>query len=247
MSETTTAALEAVPQEALEAVNRGSISWKSLAELLTKGRRPERVQRPNTLPIPAEITETQLQAMKHLLEIFGKVVPTERRALEDAEVGLLIDERLTLDTIKDMAETRIGHIRTTVLNHMDVVKERDNEGKPFIDDAGYYTVLVDKDGHYIPDEKVQIGVPNMEKVFSWERRNSSPDIDLSALQAMADDPHIPEITHEDWLAMTEQVRVFSEHKAMLHLKKHPKLLAVLDRVAKAGTAGGSFNMRKAPK
>lgn len=248
MSDTTTStALEAVPQEALEAVNRGSISWKSLAELLTKGRKPAKVARPETLPIPAVITEKQLEAMKHLLDVFGKVVPTERRALEDSEIGSLIDERLTLDTIKDMVETRIGHIRTTALNHMDVVKERDNDGKPFLDDEGYYTVLVDKDGHYIPDDKVQVGVPNMEKVFSWERRNASPDIDLAALQILADDPHVPEITHDDWLAMTEQTRVFSEHKAMLHLKKHPKLLAVLDRVAKSGTAGGSFNMRKAPK
>lgn len=249
MSETTATSLEAVPQEALEAVNKGSISWKTLAELLTKGRKPVKVERPAVLPVPAEITEKQIEAMRHLLDVFGKVVPTERRALEVSEIAALIDERLTLDIIKEMAETRIGHIRTTVLNHMDVSKENafDNVtdrplGGDLIEEA-----LIDKEGHYVPDSKVQVGAPNQEKVFSWERSTIAPDIDLDALKGLADDETVPEFTHQDWLAMTEQVRVFNEHRAMIHVKKNTKLLAVLQRCAKAGTARGSLYMRKPAK
>lgn len=241
--------LEAVPQEALEAVNRGSISWKALADLLTRGRKPVKVARPEVLPIPAEITETQLLAMKHLLEVFGKVVPTERRVLDSSEIGALIDERLTLDIIKDMAETRIGHIRTTVLNHMDVAKENafDNVTDRPLGGDPIEEALIDKEGHYVPDSKVQVGASNMEKVFSWERSTIAPDIDLDALKALADDETVPDFTHQDWLAMTEQVRVFNEHRAMTHIKKNTKLLAVLQRCAKAGTARGSLYMRKASK
>ena len=250
MSDTTATSLEAVPQEALEAVNKGSISWKALAELLTKGRKPVKVERPAVLPVPAEITEKQIEAMRHLLDVFGKVVPTERRALETSEIAALIDERLTLDIIKEMAETRIGHIRTTVLNHMDVEKEnafdKVTEPRPLggdpIEDA-----LIDKEGHYVPDSKVQAGAPNQEKVFSWERSNLAPDIDLDELRTVAEDEKVPEFTHQDWLAMTEQVRVFNEHRAMTHIKKNPGLLSILQRCAKPGTARGSLYMRKPAK
>jgi hypothetical protein len=233
-------ALEAIPQEALDGVNKGSITWSNLAKLLVRDRTTEVVPKPVKLPLPANISEDQILAMKRLLEIFGSVVPTARRALEPRERASLMEERQVIDTVATMAETRKDGIRTTVLNHNDVTKEHANGGKP-LDDAS-----IDKDGHYLADDKDIVTVPDSDKVFSWETSRFEPEINLAKLKALAEDDNVPEFTHADWLAMTEQTRVWDEHKTMAHLKRHPQLLAIIARAAEpAKPPRGALYVRKA--
>jgi hypothetical protein len=232
-------ALEAVPQEALDGVNTGSITWSNLAKLLVRDRTTEVVPKPVKLPLPAHISEDQILAMKRLLEIFGSVVPTERRALEPRERASLMEERQVIDTVATMAETRKDGIRTTVLNHLDVTKEFDNGGNPLDTDA-------DKDGHYLAADKDIVSVPDSDKVFSWETSRFEPEINLAKLKALAEDPEVPEFTHADWLSMTEQTRVWDESKTMAHLKRHPELLSVIARAAEPAKAPrGALYVRKA--
>jgi hypothetical protein len=234
-------ALEAVPQEALDGVNTGSITWVNLAKLLVRGQ-PETPVAPKQvkLPLPAHITEEQVLAIKRLVEIYGSVVPTVRRALEARERAALMEERQVIDAVANMVETRKDGIRTSVLNHLDVTKESDNGGRPLED------TLLDKDGHYLAPDKDIVTAPDSDKVFSWETSRFEPEINLVRLKAMAEDPGVPEFTHADWLAMTEQTRVWNEVKTMAHLKKNPSLLAVLARVAEPAKAPrGALYVRKA--
>jgi hypothetical protein len=234
-------ALEAVPQEALDGVNTGSITWANLAKLLVRGQpEPPAPLRPVKLPLPARITEEQILAMKRLLDIFGSVVPTVRRALEPRERAALLEERQVIDTVGGMVESRKDGIRTSVLNHLDVTKESNNGGRPLTDTP------TDKDGHYLAEGKDTVSVPESDSVFSWETSRFEPEINLARLKALADDPDVAEITHTDWLAMTEQTRVWNEAKTMAHLKKNPRLLAVLARVAEPAKAPrGALYVRKA--
>jgi hypothetical protein len=232
-------ALEAVPKEALDGINTGSITWANLARLLVRDRPTEVAPRPTKLPIPARITEEQILAMKRLLEIFGSVVPTVRRALEPKERAALMDERLVIDTVAAMAEGRKEGIRTTVLNHLDVTKESNNGGQP-LDTA------TDKDGHYLADDKDIVTAGDSDKVFSWETSTFEPEINLAKLKALSDDPDEPMFTHNDWLAMTEQTRVWDEHKTMALLKRRPELLSIIARAAEPAKAPrGALYVRKA--
>lgn len=233
-------ALEAVPKEALDGVNTGSITWANLAKLLVRREpEPKLPARPPKLPLPADINEEQVLAIKRLLEIFGKVVPSVRRALEPRERAALMEERLVIDTVGNMVESRKDGIRTTVLNHLDVTKESHNGGQPLDGD-------IDKDGHYLADDKDTVSVPDSDKVFSWETSRFEPEINLAKLKALSEDDSVPEFTHADWLAMTEQTRVWDERKTMAHLKKHPALLAIIARAAEPAKAPrGALYVRKA--
>jgi hypothetical protein len=237
--QTQSQALEVIPDEVVAAVNSGSITWAALAKALVRHRPTEQPAPPPKLPLPAKINEDQIKALTRLLEIFGSVVPTVRRALEPKERAAIMEERQTLDVVGGMVETRKEGIRTSVLNHNDVTREHDNGGKPLTD------APTDKDGHYLADDKDIITVPDSDRVFSWETSRREPDINLDKLKALADDPAVPEITHADWLAMTTQTRVFDEHKTMTHLKDNPALLSIIARAAEPAVVRGALYVRKA--
>jgi hypothetical protein len=233
----TSQALELIPDEIVAAVNSGSITWEELAKALVRQRPAETPVLPTKLPLPAHINDDQIKALTRLLEIYGSVVPAVRRELEPKERAALMEERLTLDVVGNMVEGRKDGIRTSVLNHLDVSK--DHGGPPL------EGVATDKDGHYLADSKDVVPVPDSDKVFSWETSRREPTIDEVRLEALAEDPDVPEFTHADWLAMTVQTRAFDEHKAMTHLKKNPALLSAVARAAQPGRVQGALFVRKA--
>jgi hypothetical protein len=232
-------ALEVIPDDVLAAVNKGSITWANLAKALVRKRPTEAIPPPPKLPLAAKINDDQIKALTRLLEIFGSVVPSVRRALEPRERASLMEERQTLGVVENMVESRKDGIRTTILNHNDVTRESGNGGKPLRD------ALIDKDGHYLADDKDIVAVPDSDKVFSWETSRREPEINLDRLKALSEDPAVPEFTHEDWLAMTVQTRVWDENKTMQHLKKNPKLLSVIARAAEPAVTRGALYVRKA--
>jgi hypothetical protein len=165
-------------------------------------------------PLPAVITEKQSAALAHLPEVFGKVIPTEVRALTPDEVTTLMDERLTLDEIAALAEDRKKEIR--------------NDETPR-----------DKEGHVLTAAKIP--APEFGKVFSWELRNNGGTLNPDALLALVE---AGTIDRQVYLDMTTQVRVVDENKFMLQLKKHPELIDVLGDAVTETSQTGSFYVRK---
>ncbi len=192
--------------------------WKALAV-------PEAAEVETQAPLPAVITDTQKAALAKLTKVFGKVVPTEVRALTDDEVTDLMDERLTLDEVEKLAKDRKAVIRTTVLNHIDTETEEE--------------VPRDKEGHVLRAAKVDD--PAHGKSFSWEMRKHGGALDPEGLLALVEAGTIERSTY---LAMTTQVRVVDENKVMLELKKHPELIDALgDAITKTGQTG-ALNLRE---
>jgi len=202
----------------------GTIKLPDLWKALAVPAPSEAVAQP---PLPAVITEKQSAALAHLPEVFGKVIPTEVRALTPDEVTTLMDERLTLDEIAALAEDRKKEIRTTVLNHID-------------EEIGDDETPRDKEGHVLTAAKIP--APEFGKVFSWELRNNGGTLNPNALLALVE---AGTIDRQVYLDMTTQVRVVDENKFMLQLKKHPELIDVLGDAVTETSQTGSFYVRKA--
>lgn len=221
-------------------ITEDSISFDDLVKEVAPPE--ERHVKSTKVSLPAQITEEQRVALERLEEVFGQVVPTERRALESVEVTALVDERLTLNKIEDMAKKRKGDIRTTILHHLDV--EAEESGQADEDTS------TDADGHYILKGNAED--PEHGKRFSREVRNNAPRLSAGAIEALlADEETLAELeaegvtfTREDYLSMTRQVRVFDEEATMILLRKRPELVSVISRATKPGSRSASLHVRK---
>lgn len=182
-------------------------------------------------PAPTAITDSQRAALAQVTEVYGSVVPTERRSLTPAEVESLMAERLVLDEVKKMVEARSESLRTTVFNHLDV--EAEAAGVP--EGTG-----VDKDGHYILAGET-VGTEAGKK-FRREVRTSAPTLNADALKGLVDSG---DLAHDDYLAMTTQVRVVDENKVMLTLKKRPELIGAVTKALRPARRNAALWVRKA--
>jgi hypothetical protein len=191
---------------------------------------------PAEAPLPAVITDQQKAALDRLPEVFGRVVPQERRALQPTEVSLLLEERATLKTIADMAKDREADIRTTVLNAHDVRLEESGEDLSAVER--------DKDGHYIRKGEIRAEAGASQR-FSVEARSGSATVNPDLLRQLAADENEPWFTHDDYLKMTTQTRVFDEEKTMIALRSRPDLLAALRYATTPGRGSVAVTPRKA--
>lgn len=240
------AALERV-QQAIAKVASDSINFTDLLRLVapTPVLPPPPAQAP---PLPV-ITDEQRRALARVIEVFGVVVPDTRRTLAVPEVSALIEERLVLDEISELAEKRKDGIRTAVCNHLDCKIEEEAET---LRAAGETAELPPRDGkgHYVKPGKV--GAPGQPKQFSREVRSGAVSVDVDLLRALADDPALQEglaeagvdFTHEDYLAMTRPVRVLDEAKVMIALRSNPSLVHAIRLATKAAPATAAVSMRK---
>ena len=98
----------------------------SMTDLL-KALAPAPVSEPSPakVPAPRKITEKQRAAIERMPEVYGQVVPSERRALTSNEVRSLLDERVTLDEVKKAATARLEDITLIAHNHLDVEVEEE--------------------------------------------------------------------------------------------------------------------------
>lgn len=211
-----------VPAEITKAVTSGAIvSMDALIEALAP---PPAIVKVGALPVIAAIADDEKAALERLPEVYGSVVPTERREITPAETSSLLRERATLKTVEAMLKRRLDDIALTVLNHSDVDYETNGadpstvllgpDGEPWITDKG----------HVVRKVKIKGDDPALPKLFSVETRKGSPQMSESRFQELADDPDWENATHEDYLACTTQTRVWDNNKAMLHLRKKPSLL-----------------------
>jgi hypothetical protein len=185
------------------------------------------------VPLPAVITDEQEVALAELRKVYGKVVPTEARALTPVEVDALMTERLTLDEVEKLAKARKDAIRTTVLNHIDSEYGTDTKDGYAVGDAAS-----DKEGHVLCPTKVLSSEHG--NAFSWEISNRGGTLDVSALKALDAEGRID---HTLYLEMTDQTRVVNENKVMLVLQAHPELIDVLGEAVTKTNQVGSLYVR----
>lgn len=227
------ASLDVLVKAAMDKIEGGSISLKDVLIALSPAQ--VSADAPAILPVPTQITAAQHQAVEKVSKVFGQVVPVERRTLSSTEIAALVEEKETLDELKKMAEGRQENIRITVFNHFDVEAE---------DMGTAEGVLRDSNGFYILGGEAR-GEPDTPKKFTREVRQGSPTLNASALKALADDPEVEDFTHEDYLKMTTQTRVFDESKVILAMKKNPTLAVAISKAINPGNKTNSMNLRKA--
>lgn len=216
--------LEAATKAVLAQVASGKISLTDVLKALVPDHN-DRLPAPANVPLPAKITEKQKKALERLTEVYGKVVPTERRALQPTEIEALGHERETLDEIAKMAKARIENIRTTVYNHLDV--EVEAEDALWVSDAE--APLRDDKGFYIRSGEVT--TPDLDGRFTREEREGSPTVTVEGLQAAKEAGFL---SHAEFLACTRQVRLVDENGIIDAIRKNP---AVLRALAQATTPG----------
>lgn len=212
-------------------IEQGTISLADLVKEIAPEAPPAEI--PENIPLPAQVTEEQKDALQRLSEVFGSVVPTERRALEPGEVKALVEERKTLDPIEKMAKDRKEDIKKTIHNHLDVVAERDGR-------ADGATKRHPKEGFYLLDGEVS--APGADFKFKRAVRENAPTFNASSLLELVE---AGELAHKDYLAMTTQVRMVDEHKVMLLLKKRPDLLPAIAKATNPGSKTAAITVPKA--
>lgn len=234
-TETQSTELEVLVGKAVEKINSGALSMSDLLKALAPHAVAE--GKPSTpTPTAAVISDDERKALAKVVEVFGQVCPTEKRALLATEQDALIEEKQCLDTVKKMAEKRLTEgIRTIVFNHFDTEAEADEDFDP-------EQVERDKSGFLLTDGEAP-GTGNTGKKFTREVREGAPTLDVDGLKALADDPDFEEFTHKDFLAMTRQVRVVDENRVMEVLKKKPTLVTAIARATKPGKKTVSLNLR----
>jgi hypothetical protein len=169
-----------------------------------------------TPPTPTTISEAEREALSRLPEVFGRVAPEAPAPLSSLEADALLVERTLLGTIEKLVKTRKDDIRAIVNNALDAALAESGE----VDDD------TPRDAHgwcLVPGEVAG----DTEGRFVRTVRRGSVSVDLDRLQQLADDPECNLLTHEDWLALTRQTRVFDEAKAALALRDNPELLRAL--------------------
>ncbi len=203
-------------------VAKGTITLDDLTKALAEPE-PSALPVPKK-PLPAVITSKQKEALERLEEVFGSVVPEEARSLNQFEVNLLMEERVTLDEVESLAKTRKASIRTTLLNHFDT---ETNDYAP-----------EDKEGHKLIAAKAPSTTHG--KSFSWEISNRGGTLDAEALKEL-DEAGL--LDHDVYLSMTTPVRVLDEHKVMLALQKHPDLIETIGKAVTRTSKVGSLFVR----
>jgi len=215
----------------LARVTDGAITLSDLVKELA----PVQVSAPAPAVIPTAktITEAQRAAMARVPEVFGQVVPAVRRKLTVGEVESLITERTTLDEVKTMAEKRIEDIKVTVHNHLDTLIEATvpDDQRP----------LLDSSGHYISAGRA--GSNDLDREFSREPRTTSASLNVAALAALDTGEPDALLSHEQYLALTTQVRQVDEAKIMIALRKDPGLIRALAAATTPGKASTSMFLR----
>lgn len=197
-----------------------TITFEELVKALAPTTTPATHKAAKPAP-PVKLTEAQQSALARVGEVYGKVVVVERRKLTPQEVADLLAERAVLDELAAMAEKRKAAVRTMVSIDMDLQAAEDGsaEGK-----------LYDKNGHLIVDGYVPS--PDGQSGFVRRVNNKSAYVDEAALAAMDKDGKIP---HEEYLAITEQKRVFNPERFMLYLRAHPQRVEALQAIFRPGS------------
>lgn len=182
-------------------------------------------------PKPLSITPEHRAALNRLPEVYGKVAPTEARALTEPEQRDLIEERQTVDLLLGLLKSRKDEgIREIIANHLDSL----------VDDEG---AEQDSKGHFL----VKQDVPVQGTGFKFQRTVSEPAPSMPSAADLLAAHERGELSREQYLSLTEVPevpRVFSEAKARKAIAKDPSLMLTLARLSHPGRKIGTIKVGK---
>jgi hypothetical protein len=247
--------------EITQMVRRGRLALKdekatlkSVAQAMVAG---EPIEAPATaefppLPKKVELTSVVTQAMDNLSGLFSVVHPETRRPLTDKELTTLHLEREAIKIVTGALSGREEAIKEIVRNHMDADAEAKAKAvRRALIDSETGEVIVeatprDAHGHYVlatAEQREEVQIPGTDKVFVREYRAPSTRADTDALHMKYEDG---ELSREEYLAFTRNIRVIDEDKVWEFIKKNPERgLEILGSVTKHGLPSTAFNVRKA--
>ena len=201
------------------------------------------------LPKHATLSAEVLASVKNLPKVFNSVEISERRALTKKEIAAITAERVLLTQIGTALATRDKIIAETIRVHMDVDAEESGLAIPAdkTDPATGQVIVAatprDQAGHYLlagPQQPHQVQAGPVQWAQEYSAAAPAPS-DGALQQAYADG----EISREDYLAVTREVRSFDAIRARELIRSAPaRGLAVLRRITVGGTPRSSLYLRK---
>lgn len=201
---------------AVLAASRKDVEW-----------RPER-------PVPVlALEESEVQALLDLPKVIeGVRLPTTPRVLEDAEKRDVIRLKDAADAAKKAAEKAILAAKVSFFNHADEIAVQRGE----VDDSTPIT----SEGWYVVEDKHSGSVAGEGKKPVREVKRGSVSLSAEDLKALVDSG---DLEHDDYLALTRQVRVVDESRLAEVLQRKPHLIEVVDKAVKVGAPQASFTLR----
>lgn len=179
-------------------------------------------------PTPVEVTDSVAKAIREIGKLFNKVAPESARALDQAEIAHLTAEAEALVELGKLFGTRLDNIKEYVRNHADSTGETTGEK----DSQGHNVVSA-------PKEPFVVKVPGSNTHWSNEYRNGTVSNKTNKIQDMYDKG---ELTHDQYLALTTQVRVPDEDKIRDYVLKTGDL-ELLEKLTEVGRPVQALNLR----
>lgn len=167
---------------------------------------------------PVRITAGLKAALRRLPEVFGSVVPTEPRRLEQAELDRLTDERDVIAQVITALGKRDKDIDEAVRHHMDTYASEDDPVIATGVARGHR--LLAQEGH--PFEARVTGMSD-----AWQQRRVAGKAELS-IGLLADLLAAGTITRAEFNALTVPVRELDEARVRAATRKSPaRYLSIL--------------------
>lgn len=224
--------IEAVLSKGRKALEQGA-NFTKVLKAMAEDVQPERAKVPE-VPSAIPMTDELVHALGVLHAVFGRVNPENVRQLTDAENADLLEENRTIDTVIKALTDRLEATKMIARNHMHMTALA--EGRvPVLDDE------IDQRGHVLvarPGEPYKVPVPGTDKAWSLQYVAPRVEIDETLLK------QLQETDPKAYLALTRQVRVFDEEKAIQSIRKNPGLLQTVHKLIKKGRASTSLFVRK---
>lgn len=248
---TESANLEPVFRGALKLIEENAPLDEVAGAIESPGEPPQEERPFPDLPSPLPLSAEVKAAMLLLPDLFGKVHPVTRRALDENEVKAIGREAELVKAVKAVLEDRDKAIGEIVRVHNDVTAEtqgvavsRPHTGRR----GGEIKVIVeatqrDSKGHYLlsaPQNPVQVPIPGTGKAFSQEFTSGKISYNEDALQALVDSNAL---RAAEYRAIT--TRRLDPAKMSEFIRKHPaRGLEVLRRITRRSAPGQSMYIRK---
>lgn len=189
------------------------------------------------VPKPLVLDKETKEALGQIEAVFAAVQPDTARVLTETEVAALFMEQTTLRTVTTLLVGRDEVIKEYVRNHLDRVAEASGVANEHSSK--------DANGHYVVCSKgkpERLPISGTNKAWSREYRAGKPTVNGERLLEMYE---AGDITREDYLAFTREVRVFDEDKAYGAIVSKPERLEILATLAVPATESTSIFVRAA--
>jgi len=189
------------------------------------------------VPAPLVLDQDTKEALSQIESVFAAVQPDTARALTETEVATLYLERETLRKVTEVLGGRDDAIKEYIRNHFDRVAEANGLADE--------NTTKDANGHYVVCSKgkpERLNISGSNQAWSREYRSNKATVDASRLLDMYE---AGEISREDYLAFTREVRAFDEDKAYAAIVAKPERLEILAKLAVPASEGTSLFVRKA--